>query len=232
MWIRTLCVLAGLVTLAVLPTARAQGPADRVCTVSYVEVAGDARDAAVLVLRDYAAQTRKVPGNLRVVALAQVGRPTHFAVLEAWAGAAPVAAHRASAERASFQALLQPLRTSPYDERSHVALTPCMDRPWPDRDAIYGVTHADSVPTGREQAAGLITRLQQAGRDTPDNLAFEAWAQSSRLNHFTIVQAWKTPGAFAAHAAAPGTRQFREAFQPFSGSLYDERLYSSLDEPR
>ena len=49
------------------------------------------------------------------------------------------------------------------------------------------------------------------------------------LFSFTLVEIGQDQQALEAHAMAAHTRQFREQFQPLSGSLYDERLYKALD---
>jgi quinol monooxygenase YgiN len=58
---------------------------------------------------------------------------------------------------------------------------------------------------------------------------FEVLQQSNRQNHCTIVEIWQDQPALEAHVMAAHTRQFRDKFQPMSGSLYDERLYKALD---
>jgi quinol monooxygenase YgiN len=60
----------------------------------------------------------------------------------------------------------------------------------------------------------------------------EVLQQRDRAGHFAVVELWQDQEAFEAHAMAAHTRQFREQFQPLSGSLYDERLYQALDYAR
>jgi quinol monooxygenase YgiN len=71
--------------------------------------------------------------------------------------------------------------------------------------------------------------LAETSRNDDGNVRFEVLQQSSRQNHCTIVEVWKDQKALAAHVMTGHTRQFREKFQPLSGSLYDERLYTALD---
>jgi quinol monooxygenase YgiN len=91
------------------------------------------------------------------------------------------------------------------------------------------VTHADAVPSGKDEALVLLKQLAETSRNDDGNVRFEVLQQSSRQNHCTIVEVWKDQKALAAHVMAGHTRQFREKFQPLSGSLYDERLYLALD---
>jgi len=91
------------------------------------------------------------------------------------------------------------------------------------------VTHADAIPPGKDEAIALLKQLAEASRKEDGNVRFEVWQQNSRQNHCTIVEVWQDQKSLEAHAMAAHTRQFREKFQPFSGSLYDERLYKALD---
>jgi quinol monooxygenase YgiN len=91
------------------------------------------------------------------------------------------------------------------------------------------VTHADAVPSGKDEALVLLKQLAETSRSEDGNVHFEVLQQSSRQNHCTIVEVWKDQKTLAAHVMAGHTRQFREKFQPLSGSLYDERLYMALD---
>jgi quinol monooxygenase YgiN len=58
--------------------------------------------------------------------------------------------------------------------------------------------------------------------------AFEIFQQTSRPNHFSVVEIWKNQDAYKAHITAAHTRQFREQLTPMSGALYDERLYRAM----
>ena len=74
----------------------------------------------------------------------------------------------------------------------------------------------------------LLKQLAEVSRNDDGGVGFEVLQQRSRQNHFTIVEIWQNQQTFEAHAMAAHTRQFREQFQPLSGSLYDERLYQAL----
>ena len=53
--------------------------------------------------------------------------------------------------------------------------------------------------------------------------------QTSRPNHFTVVEICKDVKALEAHSIAEATRRFRDTLGPMSGALYDERLYEAID---
>jgi quinol monooxygenase YgiN len=74
-----------------------------------------------------------------------------------------------------------------------------------------------------------LKQLAEASRYDSGAMYFDILQPRSWQNHFTIVERWQDQQAPAAHAMAAHTRQFREQFQPMSGSLYDERLYHALD---
>ncbi|HEY5869702.1 MAG TPA: putative quinol monooxygenase, partial [Candidatus Tectomicrobia bacterium] len=95
--------------------------------------------------------------------------------------------------------------------------------------ATYVVTHADAIPPGKDAALVLLKQLAETSRKEAGNVRFEVLQQNSRQNHCTIIEVWQNQHAFEAHVMAGHTRQFREKFQPLSGSLYDERLYKALD---
>jgi quinol monooxygenase YgiN len=91
------------------------------------------------------------------------------------------------------------------------------------------VTHADAIPPAKDDAMVLLEQLAEVSRHDDGVRRFEVLQQRSRLNHFTIVEIWQDQKALEAHVMAAHTRQFRQQFQPMSGSLYDERLYQALD---
>jgi len=65
-------------------------------------------------------------------------------------------------------------------------------------------------------------------RKEPGSVRFDVLRDTSRSNHFAIVEVWQTRQAFDAHTAAAHLRAVREKLQPSLGSPYDERLYSAV----
>jgi quinol monooxygenase YgiN len=166
---------------------------------------------------------------VRLETLQQRGRPDHFAVIEVWSDQKSLDAHQAAPQTKQFREKLLRLQVSPYDERPHkgfdVGPTSNVAAP----GALYVVTHADAIPTGKDDAAGYLKALAEASRKENSNVRFEVLQQSSRLNHFTVVEIWKEPKGHDAHVTGAHTRQFRDNFQRTSGALYDERLYTAID---
>jgi quinol monooxygenase YgiN len=224
-----LCSLA-LPVLGLAYAARADEANDAaVYTVSYIEVMPSSQGETMALLRQYREASRKEEGNVRLEVLQQNGRPDHFVLLETWKDQKALDAHGMATHTAQLRDKLQPLRVSPFDERLHKGLAISAALAVRAEGATYVVTHADAVPSGKDEALVLLKQLAETSRYDDGNVRFEVLQQSSRQNHCTIVEVWKDEKALAAHVMAGHTRQFREKFQPLSGSLYDERLYTALD---
>jgi quinol monooxygenase YgiN len=118
---------------------------------------------------------------------------------------------------------------SPYDERLHNALVKSATRAARADGATYVLTHADAVPAAKDDAVALLQLLAEASRIDDGVLRFEVLQQCSRQNHFTLVELWRDQQALDAHTMSAHTKNFRERFQPLTGSLYDARLYQALD---
>ena len=95
--------------------------------------------------------------------------------------------------------------------------------------AVYTASYIEVMPSSQGETIALLRQYREASRKEEGNGRLEVLQQSSRQNHCTIVEIWKDQKALAAHVIAGHTRQFREKFQPLSGSLYDERLYMALE---
>jgi quinol monooxygenase YgiN len=197
--------------------------------VSYLEVVPALTSEAVALLRQYREASRKDDGYGRLEVLQQSGRPDHFAIVELWQGEKALEAHVVAAHTRQFREQLRPLYVSPYDERPHHGLALGSTRAGRAEGATYVLTHADAIPPAKDEAITLLQQLAAASRTDDGAVRFEVLQQISRQNHFTIVELWQDQKALEAHVMAGHTRQFREKFQPLTGSLYDERLYKTLD---
>lgn len=203
-----------------------------VYVVAYLEVMPPALHEVVSLLCQYREASREAVGNRRLEVLQQCGRPDHFALVELWRDQQSFVAHAMAAPTRQLRAQLQQLCVSPYDERLHTGLALGAQLTAPATNAIYVLTHADAIPPARDEAMAVLTQLAEASRHEEGNERFEVLQQHSRPNHFTLVEIWRDQEAYKAHVMAAHTRRFREQFQPMSGSLYDERLYTALASPR
>lgn len=126
------------------------------------------------------------------------------------------------------------------------------------KNAVYVVTHVDIIPTEQippckrqVNEAGpcgiaLVKNLVVAGRNDAGNLRFDALTQANRPNHMKVVEVWKSAKDQRKHTVSKAVKDFRDQLSaiapgsggpsdptvllnPLTGSLYDERLYVSID---
>jgi quinol monooxygenase YgiN len=197
--------------------------------VGYVEVMPASAAEAAALLRQYREASGMDAGLRSLEVLQQCARPDHFAMLQCWQEQNSFEAHGSAAHTRAMHERLQTLRSSPYDERLHHGFALGHAPASGLTGAIYALTHADAIPPAKDEAIVLLQRLAEVSRRDDGCERFDVLQQRNRLNHFTIVEIWRDQKALDAHVIAAHTRQFREQFQPMSGSLYDERLYMALD---
>jgi len=193
----------------------------------YVEVAPAEATRVAAALKEYRRAAMNAIGALRIDVLQQIGRENHFAIYESWRDNAALEGHRSAAETRKLEQVLQAARVSPMDER---LLTPVglPSATASGTGSIYVVTHADSVPPQRDAAEAALKDLTVRARQEPGNAIFLVTVQPNRNNHFTIFELWKDEKALDGHAVAEHTKKFRDTFGPFSGALFDERIYKSV----
>jgi len=96
-------------------------------------------------------------------------------------------------------------------------------------ERLYVVTHIDVLgPNGAAEAAKMLHEFAADSRKDQGSVRFEVLRDPVRLNHFTIVEVWRTRQDFESHLAASHTKAFREKLQPMLGSPFDERLHKLL----
>jgi quinol monooxygenase YgiN len=96
-------------------------------------------------------------------------------------------------------------------------------------ERLYVVTHVDVLgPTGAAEAAKMLHQFAADSSNDQGSVRFEVLRDPDRLNHFTIVEVWRTRQDFESHLAAGHTKAFREKLQPLLGSPFDERLHKLL----
>jgi quinol monooxygenase YgiN len=193
----------------------------------YVEVAPAEANRVASALKEYRRAAMSAIGALRIDVLQQIGRENHFVIYESWRDNVALEGHRAAAETRKLEDVLKATRVSPMDER---LLTPVglPSAAVSGTGSIYVVTHADSVPPQRDAAETALKDLTVRARQEPGNAIFLVTVQPNRNNHFTIFELWKDEKALDAHAIAEHTKKFRDTFGPFSGALFDERIYKSV----
>jgi quinol monooxygenase YgiN len=205
--------------------AAAAGPIN---IATYVEVGTDSVKKGIALLKQYADATRKEAGNMRTDVGQEIGRANRFVVLEIWKDQAAFDAHGTSASTTAFRNKLKAIQNAPYDERVHSGMAVAESNSGA-KGAVYVVSHVDVPPPRKDEVIAALNPLAEQSRKGAGNLRFEVWQQTSRPNHFTVVEAWKDQNAYDARGSAAPQRTFRATLGPMLGALYDERLFHSVD---
>jgi quinol monooxygenase YgiN len=220
-------LLAMALTSMLAPAAHAQDAP--VYVVSYIEVAPTAGGAAAGLLRQLAANSRKDDGNMRFDIFERVAPSNQFAIVAIWKDQKAYDTHLAGAHSKEFRDKIKPHLISAIDDRLHsgmeIAAAPAGKS---DGGAVFVVTHVDVPPPKKDECISLLKALAGDSRKEPGATRFEVFQQTSRPNHFSVVEIWKDQKTYDAHITAAHTKKFREQLTPMSGALYDERLYKAL----
>jgi quinol monooxygenase YgiN len=94
---------------------------------------------------------------------------------------------------------------------------------------LYVVTHVDVTPNFAADTAKEVAQFAADSRKDRGSVRFEALRSTERMNHFELLEVWRTRQDFDAHLAQEHTKRFREKIQPALGSPFDERLYNVLE---
>jgi len=207
------------------PQARAQEAA--LYVVSYVEVAPSASATAAGLLRQLANAARKEDGNMRFEVLERLAPPYQFAIVSVWRDQKAYDAFAGGAHNKEFRDKIKPHLISAIDDRLNGGMETAPAATASTPGAMFVVTHVDVPPPQKDACIALLKDLVGDSRKE-GALRFEVFQQTSRPNHFSVVEIWKDDKAYQAHITAEHTRGFRERLTPMSGALYDERLYKAL----
>lgn len=231
-----------VLTLATITPSGAQAPAPRAggpppsptaedgvaYHVSYAEALPGTREQVTAALRAYRDAARREPGAVRIDLFRQIGRDTHFVVVEAWASLQAREAHDRAPSAGTLRAALATLSASAYDERPYKTLTVApVENTGPG--TVHVISHVDTIPTPGSDGPGLMRRIAAASRSEAGNLRFDVLQHAQRANHFTVVESWASARAADAHATAAHTRQYRAELTPLTGSPLDERLMTLVE---
>ena len=232
---RILGLLAMLVTTspawaqapATAPSQPAAAPTGPVYVVTYFNAAPAASRRTNTLLRQFDAAARKADGNLEFLALHEIARSGHYAMLEGWRDKAALEAHAAAMKALGDK--LKPSVTAPFSARQFLPFA-VAGKPTAGATvgAIWVLTHIDVFPTHKDAAAAMVKEQVEASRKDGGVLRFDALVWDGHPNHFELVEAWANRGAQQAHELADHTKEFRAKLVPLEGGLYDERLYEAL----
>jgi quinol monooxygenase YgiN len=106
--------LVPLLALAVAATAQSAQP---YYVVAHVDVPPPNTAKTIALLKQYASDTRKQPGLVRIDIQQEEALPNHFAVISVWADKAAFEGHQGAATTKAFRDALFPILGAPLDQR-------------------------------------------------------------------------------------------------------------------
>jgi quinol monooxygenase YgiN len=119
-----LCATLFLASVSFAGWALAQdaGGHDKIYVVTHVDIVPPNADAGTKLVQQYAADSRKDKGFVRIEAGAQISRVNHISIVEVWQNQKAFDEHVAAAHTKEFRRQIDPMLGSPYDERLHLSL--------------------------------------------------------------------------------------------------------------
>jgi len=116
-----ICAVMVLAALALAGQAFAQEPGarDKIYVVTHADMIPPNLAAGKKLLLQYAMDSRKEKGCIRIEVMEQISRVNHHMIVEVWESQAAYDAHIAAAHTIEFRRQLDPMLGSPYDERLH-----------------------------------------------------------------------------------------------------------------
>ena len=213
-----------LTTIVAMTTADAQS----VHVVTYLDLAPAQINKATPLLRQYQAAGRKAHGNTGVELFQEIGRPGRIVVRETWADQKAFETTGKAAASSALESGLKPLQTAPADQRVHLDFASGSGPAKPAGATVYGFTHVDVPPPRQGDLEPMLRQIQAASIKTATSVRYDVLQQSSRKNHFTVVEAWTGLKTLEAQAMSDAQREYRNKLGTMLGALYDQRLYKLL----
>lgn len=223
-----LSLLLGLALLPFVPMNSVQAQEGPVYAVSYIDAAPAAREAVLAALRQLAVASRKDEGNQRFEILQRAAPSNQFVIVSIWKDQKAHDAHMAAAHTKDFREKMKPQLISLIDDRAHSGMEiGGADAKIPP-GAVFVVTHVDVPPPKKDDCIAALKTLVADSRKESGVVRFEVFQQTSRPNHFTVVEVWKDQKAYDDHIVSAHNKKFRDTLTPMSGALYDERVYKAI----
>ena len=97
---------------------------EAVYVVTHIDVTGPNALPAAALLKQFAADSAKEKGCVRIEVLVQEDRNNHFTLVGVWKDKKAFEDHDAAAYTKTFREKLQPMVGSPWDERLHYLTKP------------------------------------------------------------------------------------------------------------
>jgi quinol monooxygenase YgiN len=92
---------------------------DAIYVVTHVDVPGQFKDEAIVLMKKLAADSRREAGSERFDAWQQANRPNHSTVVEVWKDQAALDAHSVAPTTREFREKLGPMMGALYDDRRY-----------------------------------------------------------------------------------------------------------------
>jgi quinol monooxygenase YgiN len=217
--------LAGL-AMTLLDSSPSSAQDAKFFTAIYIEAGPILARTAASQLRAFRSEARNDPGVVSLELLQRIDRPNQFVLLGAWTDQKTFESHFDTLHAKKLGDKIGTMLAAPNDIRQHAPLAVAPSRS--EASALYVVTHVDVVPPQKDNAVAELKVLAEESRKQTGNLRFDVWQQVNRPNHFTVIEAWSSRGAFDLHQMQRPTKEFRGKLITMTGALYDERLYNEL----
>jgi quinol monooxygenase YgiN len=211
-------------------TARAQEANDAVYVVSYVDVSALGEKRATDLLRQMAQTGRQASGAISFEALQRLAPQNQFVIVEVWKTRQARTKHLEEAQIEQLRAELASILVAPEDQRMCNIIAVSVRSAAP-ADAVYAVAHIDILgpnPAGRDAFFPVLKGFSDASRRTAGNLGYDVAEQTSRTNHFEVVEIWTNEKSAADHDISALNKDFRAKLGVASSSPYDRRWYRVL----
>ena len=114
--------LAALLAGAALAQQPAANAGKKLYVVTYIDVFPNFAADTAKALEEFAANSRKDPGSVRMEVMRDVDRVNHFTIVEVWQTRQAYEAHLSRPHTKSFRDKIQPGLGSPFDERLYFNL--------------------------------------------------------------------------------------------------------------
>ena len=112
-------LLGMLISIESDAATTADEPSNDLYVVTHIDLIPPQSAPGKSLLLQFAADTRKDPGSVRVELLQDTARKNHFTLVTVWRGQKAFDDHLSATHSRDFRHKLQPMLGSPFDERLH-----------------------------------------------------------------------------------------------------------------
>jgi quinol monooxygenase YgiN len=216
---------------AVVPAAAraAAPPPPPVYVIAYIDVLASEAPRAATLLREYRDASRGESGAEAINLFSQSGRPSGFAVIEAWRDDAAFETHGRAAAFVQLSRALKSIQLAPPDVRVHTAYV--IGPPTADgKNAVTLLVHVDVLPTFLPDYERMVRPYIDGSRREAGLLRLDILQSiPPHTNHFSVIESWVDARALQAHQLGATAQTYRDDLAPKLGALYDERAYRKID---